>query len=167
MPAAHLFPRILPDCKQVCIVPASSYIRLRFACRIYCGASAEQTVVLSCDILRYKCACGTPVSKNPARLQTGLHRAGFFVYSASLCLPHILWRLGRAVSVACPHPIWRYTVALRHPQLQEAIAIANKFAPLRLLTSVTSFFISPNSVMQINLLCSRLLRIFVRFCDFA
>ena len=61
MPAAHLFPRILPDCKQVCIVPASSYIRLRFACRIYCSASAEQTVVLSCDILRYKCACGTPV----------------------------------------------------------------------------------------------------------
>ena len=50
--------------------------------------------------------------------------------------------------------IWRYTVALRHPQLQEAIAGANKFASHRLLTSVTSFFISPNGAANIFALLS-------------
>ena len=152
--AAHLFPRILPDCKQVCIVPASSYIRLRFACRIYCGASAEQTVVLSCDILRYKCACGTLVCTVTASSYIRLR------------LPHILWRLGRADGVlSCD--ILRYKCALRHTRFQEPCTIANRFASCRLLVHVTSFLISQNSVMQINLLCSRLLRIFVRFCDFA
>ena len=56
--------------------------------------------------------------------------------------------------------IWRYKCSLRPTHLRESIAIANKFALLRLLTSVTSFFISPNRGDANFLLYSRLLRIF-------
>ena len=137
-------------CKQVCTALISSYIRLRNACRIYCSASAEQSRLPDCILFGdIRLPYGTRSCEKPLQLQTSLHCAVFFVYSAALCLPHILLRLGRAVSVA-----------LRHPQLREAIAIANKFAPLRLLTSVTSFFISPNRGDANFLLYSRLLRIF-------
>ena len=50
--------------------------------------------------------------------------------------------------------IWRYKCALQHTHLREAIAAANKFASLRLLTSVTSFFISPNGAANIFALLS-------------
>ena len=50
--------------------------------------------------------------------------------------------------------IWRYKCSLRPTHLREAIAIANKFASRRLLTSVTSFFISPNGAANIFALLS-------------
>ena len=110
-------------CKQVCTALISSYIRLRNACRIYCSASAEQSRLPDCILFGdIRLPYGTRSCEKPLQLQTSLHCAVFFVYSAALCLPHILLRLGRAVSVA-----------LRHPQLREAIAIANKFAQHRLL----------------------------------
>ena len=116
------------------------------------------------SVWRYMCALRPTHLQNPLQLQACLHCTGFLqtslqrigirVYSAAQCLPHILWRLGRAVSVACPHPIWRYTVALRHPQMPQASAAANLFAAHRLPTSVASLVISPDCVMQI--FCSTL-----------
>ena len=89
------------NCKQVCTPPVSSYIRLRLACRIYCSASAEHSPlpdrILFGDI---SVPCSTHICEKPLQLQTSLHRAGFFVYSAALSLPHILYRLGRALPVA-------------------------------------------------------------------
>ena len=75
--------------------------------------------------------------------------------------PHILFTPRQSSNRVLSLPsIWRYMSALRHPQLLEASAAANKFAPQRPLASVASLLISPNRGMQINLLCSRLLRIF-------
>ena len=78
-------------CKQVCTPPPSAYIRHRYACRIYCSASAEQSLlpdrILFGDI---SVPCSTHICEKPLLVQTSLHCAGFCVYSSALCLPHIL-----------------------------------------------------------------------------
>ena len=95
--AAHTDARNHCWCKQVCSAPPSAYIRLRFACRIYCCASAEHSTlpgrILFGDI---SVPCSTHICVKPLLLQTSLHRTAIRVYSAALCLPHILLRLGRA-----------------------------------------------------------------------
>ena len=123
-------------------------------------ASAEQTEspcrILFGDIC---VPCGTHSCSRHARLQTCLHCWLLRIFVA--CAPHILFTPRQSNNRIPSNPsIWRYMRALRHLQLLEACTAANMFAPYRALASVASLLISPNRVMQINLLCSRLLRIF-------
>ena len=65
--------RSLHNCKLVCAV--SAYIRLRFACRIYCCTSAEfQRVAASSLHLERQVPYGTHRCNRPALQQTSLQR---------------------------------------------------------------------------------------------
>ena len=88
----------LCSCKQVCIALASAYIRHRFACRIYCSASAEQSP-LPARILfgNIRLPYGTRRCRKPLQLQTSLHRAGF----SHLSLRFLYLQMGRQIFLLC------------------------------------------------------------------
>ena len=106
--------------------------------------------------------CSTHICEKPLPLQTSLQRTGSRVYSAALCLPHILLHLGRtklqrvaASSFHLERQVPFGTHRCNRPALQQTSL--RRTGLLHLLLR----FLSLQMGRQIFLLCSRFLRIFV------
>ena len=144
-------------------IAGANKFALRRLLRIFgCALLAAYTVAprhstprcLTYLIWRYKCAL------QHTHLREAIAGANKFALRRLLCI--FVCAVLAAYTVAPRHStprcltylIWRYKCALQHTHLREAIAGANKFALRRLLTSVTSFFISPNGAANIFALLS-------------
>ena len=114
--AAHTSARSLCRCKQVCSAQAPAYIRLRFACRIYCSASAEQSPlpdrILFGDI---SVPCSTHICEKPLPLQTSLHRAG----SSHLSLRFLYLQMGRQIFLLCSRFLRIFVTVLFYTKKRE------------------------------------------------